>query len=310
MALNNVKNIFQNKRFLKIFSFFVAVALWLFVTSSRPVMRDEQVGIKVILPEDQSILDVSSPLEVQLRLKGARIYLQGIQVEYLRPVINLARPEYLGKNEIELALRHSDFYLPFGVSLVEFKPKIFKIRLDKKASKTVMIRPVYQNTIESGYKLVEQKLVPNEATIEGPKELLKNVEVLLTRPIDLTGPKGQGQFSVPLELLGDKVMIKSPALPEVNFQYDIRPISSNIEFKNVPIRYLFSNTKFHADHSFVNIKAFVSNRGEGFSASKIQIIADIPEGQKGDMWVELKSVLPPGMQLLELQPSKIFVRVK
>ncbi|HAZ12621.1 MAG: hypothetical protein A2X86_11515 [Bdellovibrionales bacterium GWA2_49_15] len=310
MALNNVKNIFQNKRFLKIFSFFVAVALWLFVTSSRPVMREEHVGVKLILPEDQSILDISSPLEVQLQLQGARIYLQGIQMEYLRPVINLSRPEYLGKTDIEMTLRDSDFFLPFGVTLVEFKPKTFKLRLDKKGSKTVMIRPVYQNKIDDGYKLVEQKLVPSEAVIEGPKELLKNIDVLLTRPIDLHGPKGQGEFTVPLELLGDKIMIKSPTQPEVNFQYDIRPISSNVEFKNVPIRFVFSSTKFHADHSFVNVKAFASNRGEVLSASKIQIVADIPEGQKGDIWVELKSILPPGMQLLELQPSKIFVRVK
>jgi len=273
-------------------------------------MREEHVGVKLILPEDQSILDISSPLEVQLQLQGARIYLQGIQMEYLRPVINLSRPEYLGKTDIEMTLRDSDFFLPFGVTLVEFKPKTFKLRLDKKGSKTVMIRPVYQNKIDDGYKLVEQKLVPSEAVIEGPKELLKNIDVLLTRPIDLHGPKGQGEFTVPLELLGDKIMIKSPTQPEVNFQYDIRPISSNVEFKNVPIRFVFSSTKFHADHSFVNVKAFASNRGEVLSASKIQIVADIPEGQKGDIWVELKSILPPGMQLLELQPSKIFVRVK
>ncbi|MEK6626534.1 MAG: hypothetical protein AABY86_16325, partial [Bdellovibrionota bacterium] len=95
-----------------------------------------------------------------------------------------------------------------------------------------------------------------------------------------------------------------------NFQYDIRPISSNVEYRNIPIRFVFSSTKFHADHSFVNVKAFTSNRSQVFSASKIQIVADIPEGQKGDIWIELKSILPPGMQLLELQPAKIFVRVK
>ena len=310
MALTNVKNILQNKRFLKVFSFFVAVALWLFVTSSRPVVQEEHVGVKLILPEDLSLLEETTPLDVHLSLQGARIYLQGIQTEYLRPVINLARPEFAGKTEIEINLKESDFYLPFGVNLTEFRPKTFKIRLDKKMTKKVMIRPVYQNKIDDGYKLVEQKLTPNEAVIEGPKELLKNIDVVLTRPIDLSGPKGQGEFAVPLESLGDKIALTTPSVPEITFQYDIRPVSSNVEFKDVPIRFIFSSTKFHSDYYYVNVKAFAPNKGQVFSASKIQIVADIPEGQKGDVWIELKANLPPGMQLIELRPSKIFVRVK
>ncbi len=310
MALNNVKNILQNKRFLKVFSFFVAVALWLFVTSSRPVVQEEQVGMKLILPDDQSLLEETTPLVVHLRLQGARIYLQGIQTEYLRPVINLARPEFSGKTDIEINLKDSDFYLPFGVTLVDFKPKTFKIRLDKKLIKKVMIRPVYQNKISEGYKLVEQKLTPTEAIVEGPKEILKNIEVVLTHPIDLSGPKGQGEFAVPLESLGSKIAITTPSVPEVTFRYDVRPVSSNIEFKDIPIRFLSSSTKFHADYYYVNVKAFAPNKGGVFSASNIQVVADIPEGQKGDLWIELKANLPPGMQLLELRPSKIFVRVK
>jgi|GEM_PF-5002348 len=306
----NFKDILQNKKFLKAFSVVAGLSLWLFVTSSRPIVVEERIPLKVIVPDGKTILEESNPLEIIVKFKGPRLYLQGLRPEFLGPIINLSRGAYKDRDLLEVQVKESDFHLPNGVVIEDFRPKSIRLKLDKKVVRKVQIIPVYQNKIEEGLKLMEGKITPNTGLIEGPQEILKNIDVILTRPIDLSGLNGQGEFPVPLEAPEDRVVVKNPKLMEATFQYDIRSLSSNMQFEKVKIRFLSSSGDFTSDNYFVRVQV-QSTDGEGsLNDQDVQVVADIPEGKKGEFWVDLKTILPPGVQLTQLLPKKIKVRVK
>src|SRR5690606_13626934 len=98
---------------------------------------------------------------------------------------------------------------------------------------------------------------------------------------------------------------------EVEMHYKVKPKKANLTLKNIPVRFLSTSTRINSKVKEVALDVLVPEQSEGLlTKDKVQVIADVPEGKRGQVQVDLRAVLPEGVHLLQIHPASINITVR
>ena len=196
----------------KLLSLFLAIALWFAVAREPELATSISVPIEFKnLPED---LDISSgvPDRVHIEIRGPSGRLTRDYVADLAAVLDLTgvRP-----GERTFTIQSRNLNLPVGVEFYRAVPSQITLRLDRVVAREVRVAPRYSKSAPEGYRLKSFQVNPARVTIRGPEDHLKQIEQVMTDPIDLGGVVGQAEFHVHLNLGDPQVRLESPTLVTV-----------------------------------------------------------------------------------------------
>jgi YbbR domain-containing protein len=173
---------------LKITAFLFAISLWYYVLNSEAVEIEKKLPINFILPKGMLVL---TPIhsEVTIKLKGSKAFVKNIFLNKEKLNIDLTAYYRPGTNQADKAFKvkiyPSDIAVPFGVSILDISPKELAIELDHKGLKEIPIKLQYIGALSNKRKIKELRVYPEKLMVSGPMEILRNLTVIETIPLNL-----------------------------------------------------------------------------------------------------------------------------
>jgi YbbR domain-containing protein len=295
------------KNLLYLFSLLLSVSLWFYVLSSEPALVSKEVEIKFKLPEGYAI--ENSVVEKQMiKLQGPRAFVRELENRSLAMIFDLAI-DFNAKNlNYELPITSGILPLPLGVNVFAEDNAKLVVTLTKAVTKKIPIQLLWVGEIEKNQQLIGQELNPDALIVRGPPALMERLEVIKTMPVDRAALSGDGQLTLNLEKLDERLIFEKNRT--VNFKYSVRPTSANLQINKVKIKFLSEKSFIDPSSTIVSLLVLAKDGNKEISASDVSVIAVVPTGAKGRVRAEVKVELPEGVHLLKVQPEKIFVTIK
>ena len=304
-----MKNTYK-KHSLKFISLFISLLLWGYVLNSEKIRFEKVVLLEYILPED--MIFAQRPVsEVTFLIEGPRAFVRTVVDREDRIVLDLNKANIKRQLSFNLDIAPSQLNLPFGMAVERIIPKRIQIRLEKKASKIIPIKPQFLGALPDKLSMLKMELVPSEVEVYGPRSLISELKSLPTRPIDLENLVGQDNVPVEIFLADDRLSLNSGS--EVSFKYVLKALNSNLTLENLPIKFLSHNKNIDSKIKLASLRLLVPEKvtkNRSNISSSIQVWADIPENAKGRVEVPLKVMLPPSIHLIEVSPKSIIVNLR
>lgn len=175
------KKLFENKRFLQIFSLVVAVISWflvIFFVSPETNETIADVPVKVLLSDtaaERMGLQVIEGIDqtVSVRIHGNRREISSLTADDL--ALSVSVSSVTGPGEFELPI------IGANVSAEEFTieeiiPSTISVKFDKLVSKTFEIELDAENVkLADGFFMEEEVVTPIEVTVTGPQEEVEQI---------------------------------------------------------------------------------------------------------------------------------------
>lgn len=308
---NNKKKLFENKRFLKIFSLVVAINAWFLV-------------IFFVSPEtEDTIYDV--PVNVQLSGTAAeRMGLQAIegteQTVDVRIHGNRRKISTLTADDIALSVSVSgvtgpgEYELPIistnvsgtDIEIVEVTPSTLNVKFDKLVSKTFAIDlDISSVDIADGFVMEDEVITPVEVTVTGPQEEVNQIEscrikVVLNDGLDQTLTVKNKRIEL-LSAGGGVLTLKNVTLDNETATVTI-PVLQVVE---LPIKI-----------SFINMPEYLSEKALKYTVSNTSIVIAGPPAlvnsysQISVGYVDVKNLTPTSSYLFNVNLPTGFVNME
>lgn len=307
--INRIKNHnlfeFIHNQLLTLLSIIISIFLWFYVVNSEPITT-ERIYTVNILPATSVDVTSASAKEIHVTLKGARAFLKDFHGDGdLKLTIDLKELKVnKSTKQFRYTIKDNDLVVPFGVEVVDIKPKQVLIKLDKLIYKNVPIKPNYMNNLPNELKLISGNINRSKVRIEGARDIMRSVGIVKTRLIDLSELSGQGEINVQLEELPEHLRYGDSDL--ITFSYDIRPKKANLTLKNIPILFVAPNMKFKSRVRKVSLDVLTTGRNE-IRSSEVKVYAELPSDMGRSADIRLRAELPEGVHLLKIHPEIIKV---
>lgn len=307
--MENVKKTNPLRRhLLKLISLLSAVILWFYILGSESYEVEQKISLDYIVPREAAISNVPVS-EVTVSLKGPRIFMRNIFSNQQKIALDLTSYSYKFNRPFTVFIKPHHVPILFGMDVVRIVPNQIQVELDKKIFKKISIKPKLTGTLMADYRLMNYKVKPSEIMIAGPREVMRKVSRLNTKPINLSQFKNSGKMEV--KLADSDSRIEMIDRDNVEFIYEIRPQKANMTLEKVKIRYLSTHRRFTSSVKYVSLDVLVPEELKGkLKKEQVQVIADLPEGKRGWHKVELRAVLPDEIHLLQIRPESIKVKIK
>lgn len=196
----------------RILSIIVSLALsfflWLAISGQDMSAVDISVPLELVsLPEDFFIKsELPTAVTFQLRANAAQVRFLTDRKPQLRLNVSTARE---GHNIFPIPTDSLD--LPRGVQVSKASPGVIEFELARVSSRVLSIRPVILGHPDPAYDLASVTIEPDVVTVEGPQELMKDLEYIATVPINIEG------------LNNDANMVALPALVDLDSALTVAP---------------------------------------------------------------------------------------
>ena len=276
---------------LKIFSLVVAFLLVWMVRQDTIREIEIRVPLHTAMPAKGALLLEEPPKEVRLRLRGpwSRLvtYLQRTPETF---VINLG--DVPGGSTFEFTVEALEEHLDMtGARILGIYPPSFDVQIDTMDTRTLPVRPNVQGR-PSQYVFVDHagvEVSPPTVTITAPSTVLRELEELTTRPVDITGLETAYETRVDVAPpAGDPITIepaKVRVLIALRDKHDMKALA------DVPIRIVDCPAGF-------TCRAIPESFSVRITGSE-RLLAGITRANVGNhVWLDAGGIQPPPGNLL------------
>jgi YbbR domain-containing protein len=297
------------KHSLKFISILLSIFIWAYVLNSEKIKFEKTVMIDYQLPNDLLITN-TPPQEVTFLIEGPRAFVKTVSQRDERFVVDLNRLGQKKQMHDNFEINPSQLNLPFGMKVEKFNPSKISINLEKKSSRIVPLKLMFKGQLSKNVSLTNTSLIPSEVEIFGPRHMISRLKEIPIKAIDLSQLVGSDQVLVDLDFPDKKITLNSGQ--EVRFHYQLKASEANLELNNIPIRFLSDKKKVTSITKYASLKLLIPEKIKSRSnvSSTVQVWAEIPSHERGEVEVPLKVILPPDVHLLELSPQSIIVNIE
>lgn len=205
---------------LKIIAIFFAVSLWFYVLNSEPVEIEKKIQIQFILPKGYAVSSITER-ELLLKLKGSKAFIGNVFSNKEKLVIDL-NPYYkkFGKN-FKVQFHPSQISVPFGVDILEMKPREAAIEVDRMVMMELPVHVSYIGNMPYDKKFKEVSIEPQNIMVSGPIDVIKKLSRIETNPVNLSNiDKEEGSINVPLDEIDSRLSFEEN--PRVRLKYKVQ----------------------------------------------------------------------------------------
>ena len=194
-----MERLLKNNFLVKVFSFLLALMLWVYVTSgvvrTIPDMTDtfRNVPLAALNLED-GLAVMEIPAEVDVVLNGRQDIIRAITPQNIRAFVDL-RALAEGTHRIS-----PDAEVPQGVRILRFAPPQVTVVLERVESPQVPVTLEIIGTPAEGYVMGDPRILPDSVFVRGPRSVLANV-ASVRAVINVDGADGNRVQIVPVQVV-------------------------------------------------------------------------------------------------------------
>lgn len=293
------------RHLLKLLAVLFSFSLWFYVLNSEPLEVEVKLPLILIPTKGKAISEVPTG-ELLVKVKGPRVFVRNIFQKGEKVFIDLKRRGKKIKGGLKVKILPSDIPHSLGIDVTDIQPSIVEVKLERRRTKKVKLNPFLVGEVPNQLELIKYELVPSELKVSGPRSLISSLKSLDTAPIELNKLEGDGRVKVLLKDLDPRLKTEEE-IAEAEFLYRVKPKKANFTLKNVKIRFLTSSTDFVAKIKSVSMDVLLPDGTKSILSKDVKVVADIPEGSKGETRIKLEAELPEGVHLLQIYPESINV---
>lgn len=190
-----MERLLKNNTLVKLFAFFLAVMLWVYVTGDTmlPDVTRQFRNVPLAwhnLDDRLELMEI--PAEIDVVISGREDIIEGITPQNLKAFVNLR-----GLSEGTHRLT-PNAEVPRGVRVISFSPQQITVRLEEVESPQM---PVSLKTVGSpadGLVMGEPRIMPNSVFVRGPRSFLALVD-RVQAVVDVSGATGDRTQVVTVE---------------------------------------------------------------------------------------------------------------
>ncbi len=201
---------------------------------------------------------------------------------------------------------------------ISVDPLILNLQLERKIIKTVPVRPNFQGQPGRDFQLSGFQVVPSVIAIDGPRSLVEKVTAVSTEPIELRGKTDT--FTLKARVQPDSALIGLPYGSTVDVQGLMTSSLASLVLDAVVPEAVNLNPGLVLKGSLGPVRVRVRGTSaalqnlvkDSTGAPTVVLVADLkPYTVAGEVTdLELRAVLPEGVELVDLSPALISVMLE
>jgi YbbR domain-containing protein len=192
---------------LKLLSLGIAVLLWVAVT--REPRGEVVLAVPVEFQNAPQNLDFtpSRVPEAEVRVQGPERVLRALAKGDVHASISLANA---APGEHTYDLTAQQVHVPREMSVLQVTPAQMRITFARQITKEVPVRPRVIGTFATGVQIANVTPDPAQVAVVGPENRVKQLESVLTDPVDATGVLGTATFTTNVYVPDPQVRLAHP----------------------------------------------------------------------------------------------------
>ena len=201
---------------LKLMSLALAIGVWLYVRGEDKPVQILSVPLEFQnLPPDLAIAGdfIES---VNVRVRAPEVVLKNVTPERFLARVDLSP---LAAGDQLVRIRPDAMRIPPGVEVVRVSPEYVPLRLEKKVTRELLVKPRIVGEPAAGYVIGEPRVDPPRSTVEGPESVVRQAREVLTdvvRADERTAP-----FEVLVDLTPDRTGLRLTGAGSAILRVDI-----------------------------------------------------------------------------------------
>lgn len=170
----------------KVLAILLAVIMWYFVVGEERAEVGLTVPLELInIPRD--LIVVNNVVHgIEIRVDGPRSLVRSLAAESLSKRLDLSNTK---AGTVSFSITSEGIPLPRGVKITRITPTQVIVVLQKLMTQKITVKPRIVGKPAPGYEIASVQINNPQVEIAGPEEVVKNIESLYTKPIEIQGLK-------------------------------------------------------------------------------------------------------------------------
>jgi len=197
--LTLIRDLFTKNWGLKLFSFLLALILWLTLTPEEKIFSEKTLTVPLELHNIPPGIEVveKPPASVDVTIRAPQRMIGDVNPANVHAVLDLRRATV---NQQDFPLNMSSFSVPVGAEVKEVIPSQVTLKLEQLIEALLNVEPDITGELPEGYELERIEIIPNHVLIRAPESKFTDKYKVRTSPIDISGLEESTEFEVDLIL--------------------------------------------------------------------------------------------------------------
>jgi len=300
MVFRRLKALFVEDLGLWMVAIVGAAVIWFFVNEELTDVRTLSVAVKIRAPVGRAV--TPGTVVVAVTVRGPRGKVSSLSAGDLAGAYDI--PRDVKDARVAVELREEHFSLPTGgrIHITKIDPPSLTVAVTETYSRQMRVQVMPRGAPAKGFESVGAEAFPGLVTVTGPQAGLEGVEVIRTKPVDITGRTGTVSLRVGVAgtVDGPDGPVEVSCAERVTATVTIRPKLAERSIENVPIRTLRAPAAakpVKIEPAALTVRVSGERRAVvGLTAADVLLFVDLTGGlDGGEVPVRLK--LPAGVGL-------------
>lgn len=294
---------FRSPAFLKLISLGAAIGLWFVVTTNVSSLTIT-VPVEVRNVPEDTLLISSSVTQVSVRVRGPS-FLLNTGVDGLK-AIRVAVPKDVA-HRLVVPIQSSDLPLPSGLSIASVEPSEVELRFDKKATKVVPVEVPRIGRLSDAYRLEGIEWKPESIQVEGPRELIRDLRLVETYPIDFRTLADSEKKELPIRKPASSMTLSAD---QVTVAVRVAPIPTKRVFRrrSIEIRVNGGEVRTVSPKDVQIVVRGPKSLMQPLSEGDVVPYVRLDEDDRPGRVVSVHADLPDGIEMESIDPPSVEVR--
>jgi YbbR domain-containing protein len=180
-----LRRLFLRNWGLKLFSFLLALILWLTLIPEEKIFSEKSLTVSLELhnlPSDMVIVE-KPPANVDVRIRAPKRLIGQITPSSVHAVLDLRNARI---DVQDYALNESMISIPQGAEVKEVRPSQVNLKLERSIQALLEVEPTITGELQEGLGVVKIEVVPSQVLVRGPESKVNKNDRVRTTPVDIT----------------------------------------------------------------------------------------------------------------------------
>jgi YbbR domain-containing protein len=180
-----MRRVFLRNWGLKLFSFLVALVLWLTLIPEEKTFTEKNLTVALELHNIPSGMEVveKPPSTVDVKIRTPRRLLEQVTPANVRAVLDLRDARVDVQN---YDLNESMIKTPQGAQVTEVRPSQVSLKLERTIAVMLEVEPQITGELQEGLGVVKIEVVPPQVLVSGPESKIDRNAKVRTTPVDIS----------------------------------------------------------------------------------------------------------------------------
>ena len=180
-----LRRLFLRNWGLKLFSFILALILWLTLIPEEKIFSEKSLTVPLELhnlPSDMVIVE-KPPANVDVRIRAPKRLIGQITPSSVHAVLDLRNARI---DVQDYVLNESMISIPQGAEVKEVRPSQVNLKLERTIQALLEVEPTITGELQEGLGVVTIEVVPSQVLVRGPESKVNKNDKVRTTPVDIT----------------------------------------------------------------------------------------------------------------------------